>query len=70
MADPADQATMLAQDDVDQGVAAARGRVPDPGQPGPRLCPECEDNEIPEARRQLGYQECVECAADREAGRL
>jgi len=61
MADVADQATMLNQDDIDQGVSAARGRVPDPSEPGPEVCPECEEP-IPEARRRMGYQVCVECA--------
>lgn len=54
MADVADQATMLNQDDIDQGVSAARGRVPDPSQPGPEECPECGER-IPDGRRRLGY---------------
>jgi len=62
VADEADRATELAQDDINQGLAAVRRDLPDPANPGPRVCPECEEVEIPEGRRRLGHHDCIECA--------
>ena len=66
MADAADQATELVADDINQGVSRARGRVPDPARPGPWICEDCGEEEIPEGRRMLGHRDCIECARDRE----
>lgn len=66
MADEVERATEEAQRLHQSALDAARGRVPDPSHPGPRLCPDCEGNEIPQRRRELGYQDCVECAQEKE----
>lgn len=66
MADEADRATDQAEAQRAAALRRARGQVPDPANPGPRLCPECEDNEIPQRRRQLGHHDCIECAEDKE----
>jgi hypothetical protein len=53
----------------DARVAEARAGVPAPGTVGPEFCPLCDDD-IPDGRRQAGYQHCVNCAAaaERRAG--
>jgi hypothetical protein len=66
VADPIDQASERAALLTDTAVAAARGQVPDPSQPGPAICEVCEDNAIPEGRRRLGHRDCIECARERE----
>ena len=46
----------------DSSIAAARAKVPPAGTVGPEFCVECEDD-IPEARRNMGYDLCVSCAS-------
>lgn len=53
----------------DSEVEKLRAKVPAPGSVGPEFCPRCDD-EIPERRRNAGYQICVECAAENERRRF
>lgn len=64
MADDAD----IANNFIDAEVIRALGRIQDTAKnnkPGPKVCPECGED-IPDARRKLGFQLCIECAAETE----
>ncbi len=63
MADEAD----IANDYNDLMVSRALGkmRLATGPKAGPELCEECEEK-IPEARRMLGFRQCIQCAAETE----
>lgn len=62
MADEVD----LANDFMDVQVSRAlRLRQVAPQKPGAHHCKECEEK-MPDARRQLGFQLCFECAEEAE----
>jgi RNA polymerase-binding transcription factor DksA len=63
MADDAD----IANDYNELLISNALGgiRQESNGKSGPKICAECEDN-IPEARRKLGFKLCVPCAEEAE----
>lgn len=62
MADEAD----LANDFIDSEVSRALGRIrQNMTAMGAKVCKECGEN-IPEARRNLGFQMCIECAEESE----
>ena len=65
MADDADLAGDLMQDQIERTLAARQvTAVP----PGPAQCDEC-DNPMPDARRAHGFRICVECRRVQEARR-
>lgn len=58
----------LANDLIDSEVSRALSRIRKSAAlqaVGTKLCIECED-EMPEARRKLGFKFCVPCAEERE----
>lgn len=63
MADDVDFASRV----IDDQVAAALERLRRNTQalPGAKFCKVCEE-EMPEARRNLGFQLCIECAEEAE----
>lgn len=62
MADEAD----IANDYIDNEVSRALGRIrKDTPACGAKVCKECNEK-IPEARRKLGFQLCIECAEEAE----
>lgn len=63
MADDAD----IANDYIDNAVSRALGRLrTEPSKiSGTKTCKECGEK-IPDARRKLGFQLCVECAEEAE----
>ena len=64
MADEAD----LANDYHELLISSALNkitRVDASGNTGPKICAECEE-EIPAARRKLGFKLCVQCAEETE----
>ncbi|MDR3479031.1 MAG: hypothetical protein P4M14_13500 [Gammaproteobacteria bacterium] len=63
MADDADIANDYINNEVSR--ALARLRQATSATPGLKFCAECEE-EIPEARRKLGFKLCVQCAEESE----
>ena len=62
MADVAD----VANDMIDSEVSSMlRLRQAGPVRMGPKVCVECEE-EIPQARRELGFSRCLPCAEEAE----
>lgn len=62
MADEAD----LANDFIDSEVSRALGRIrQDTTAMGTKVCRDCGEK-IPDARRKLGFQLCIECAEENE----
>lgn len=63
MADDAD----IASSYIDKAVADALSKMQQNGVPkaGAKFCVEC-DEKIPDARRKLGFQLCIECAEESE----
>jgi len=63
MADEADIANDLMASEVLSALRKMRQETE--GKPGPKTCVEC-DEDIPAARRRLGFKLCVECAEEAE----
>ena len=63
MADDADIANDYINNEVSR--ALAKLRQPGGGKPGSKICAECGED-IPEARRKLGFKLCVQCAEESE----
>jgi RNA polymerase-binding transcription factor DksA len=62
MADEAD----IANDYIDKEIKRALGKMRgDLGKPGSKVCRDCGEN-IPDARCNLGFQLCIECASESE----
>ncbi len=63
MADEAD----IANDYIDSEVTRALGKIRQThdGKPGTKICVECRE-QIPLARRNLGFKLCVMCAEETE----
>ncbi len=63
MADPADIANSFIEDEVLRALGKMRKEMS--LQQGTKICKDCSED-IPEARRKLGFQLCIECATERE----
>lgn len=63
MADDAD----IASNFIDKAVADALSKMQQNpvSRPGSKICMECGEK-IPDARRKLGFQQCIECAEENE----
>lgn len=63
MADEADRAQQVIDEDLENKIAAARGHVPVPGS-GATVC-QC-GSDIPQPRADAGYTTCIDCQRDKE----